>query len=62
MKFKKMWVHKHFFQSKMVLNILTGVKEMDKEEEDEVDTYLEEKALTALTGPPVDRMKQIVLL
>jgi len=62
MKFKKIWVHKHFFQSKMVLNIPKGIKDVDKVEKDEVDTDLEEQALIASTGPPVDHMKQIILL
>jgi hypothetical protein len=62
MKFKKIWVHKHFFQSKMVLNILKGVKDVDKVEKDEVATDLEEKALTASTGQLVDHIKQIILL
>jgi hypothetical protein len=62
MNFKKIWVHKHFFQSKMVLNILKGVKDVDKVEKDEVATDLEEKALTASTGPLVDHIKQIILL
>jgi hypothetical protein len=62
MNFKKIWVHKHFFQSKMVLNILKGVKDVDKVEKDEVATDLEEKALTASTGQLVDHIKQIILL
>ena len=30
-----MWVHKHFFQSKMILDIPIGVDDMDKVEEEE---------------------------
>jgi tetrahydromethanopterin S-methyltransferase subunit A len=44
-----MWVHKHFFQSKMVLDI-------PKEEEKEED--LEEEIETASTDQTVDRMKR----
>jgi len=62
MKFKKMWMCKHFFQSKMVLNIPKGIEDVDKAEEDEVYTDLEEQALIASTGPPVNHMKQIILL
>jgi len=56
-KFKMIWVHKHFFQSKMVLDILKGVEDVDKaKEEEEID--LEEEVMTASTGQPIDRMKQ----
>jgi len=51
------WVHKHFFQSKMVLDILKGVEDVDKaKKEEEID--LEEEVMTASTGQPIDRMKQ----
>ena len=57
MKFKMIWVHKHFFQSKIVLDILKGVEDVDKaKEEEEID--LEEEVVTASTGQPIDRMKQ----
>jgi len=56
-KFKMIWVHKHFFQSKMVLDILKGVEDVDKaKKEEEID--LEEEVMTASTGQPIDRMKQ----
>jgi hypothetical protein len=45
MRFKMMWVHKHFFQSKIVLDI-------PEEEED-----LEEEVEAALIDQIVDRMK-----
>ena len=48
MRFKRMWVHKHFFQSKMVLDI-------PKEEEENED--LEEEAEEASTDQMVDWMK-----
>jgi len=51
-------VHKHFFQSKMILDISKGVKDMDKEKKDEEKTDLEEKVVTASTGELVDHMKQ----
>jgi hypothetical protein len=51
------WVHKHFFQSKIVLDILKGVEDVDKaKEKEEID--LEEEVVTASTGQPIDRMKQ----
>ena len=57
MKFKMIWVHKHFFQSKIVLDILKGVEDVDKaKEKEEID--LEEEVVTASTGQPIDRMKQ----
>ena len=43
MRFKRMWVHKYFFQSKMILDI-------PKEEEE---------AETALTNQTVDQIKGI---
>jgi len=46
MRFKIMQVHKHFFQSKMILDI-------PKEEDED----LEEKVETALTDPKVNQMK-----
>jgi len=56
-KFKMIWVHKHFFQSKIVLDILKGVEDVDKaKEKEEID--LEEEVVTASTGQPIDRMKQ----
>ena len=42
MRFKRMWVHKHFFQSKMVLDIPKRVEDMDKPKEVEQDANLEE--------------------
>jgi hypothetical protein len=30
MRLKRTWVHKHFFQSKIVLDILNKVEDMDK--------------------------------
>ena len=51
------WVHKHFFQSKMVLDILKGVEDLDKTKEKE-DIDLKEEVVTASTGQPIDRMKQ----
>jgi hypothetical protein len=30
MRLKRMWVHKHFFQSKIVLDILNKVEDVDK--------------------------------
>jgi len=44
-----MWVHKHFFQSKMILDIL-----IEKEEEED----LEKEAETASTDQTIDRMKR----
>ena len=35
MRFKRIWVHKHFFQSKMVLDILNK-----KEEEEDLEMRL----------------------
>jgi len=49
MRFKRMLVHKHFFQSKMILDI-------PKEEEKEED--LEEEVETTSTNQTVDRMKR----
>jgi len=34
MRFKRMWVYKHFFQNNMVLDILKGVENMDKAKEE----------------------------
>jgi hypothetical protein len=53
-KFKKIWVHKNFFQSKKVLNISMGLEDVDKVEE-EADL---KEVMTTLIGQPVDRMKQ----
>ena len=47
MRFKRMWVYKHFFQSKMILDIL-----IEKEEED-----LENEAEATSTDQTVDRIK-----
>ena len=58
MRFKRMWVHKHFFQSKMVLDILNGVQDMDKENKKEEEVNLEEEVIVALIGQPVNLMKQ----
>jgi hypothetical protein len=35
MRFKRMWVHKHLFQSKIVLDIYMGVEDMDKAKKEE---------------------------
>jgi len=59
MKFKKMWVHKHPFQSKMVLDIFKGVEDVDKAKEEKEKADLEEKVMAVLIGQPVNRMKQI---
>jgi hypothetical protein len=48
MRFKRMWVHKNFFQSKMVLDI------PKKEEEEE---YLEKEAEKAVTDQMIDLIK-----
>jgi len=52
-------VHKHFFQSKMVLDILNGVQDVEKENKEEEEVNLEEEAIAASTGQLVDPMKQI---
>jgi hypothetical protein len=48
MRFKRMWVHKNFFQSKMVLDI-----PKEKEEEE----YLEKEAEKAVTDQMIDLIK-----
>jgi len=48
-------VHKHFFQSRMVLDIFKGVKDMDKAKK---EADLEEKVVAASIGHPFDNMKQ----
>jgi hypothetical protein len=48
MRFKRMWVHKNFFQSKMVLDI-------PKEEEEK--EYLEKEAEKAVTDQMIDLIK-----
>ena len=53
-----MWVYKHFFQSKMVLDIFKGVEDVDKIEEEKQEADLKEEAETASTGQLVDYMKQ----
>ena len=45
-----MWVYKHFFQSKMVLDIFKGVEDVDKIEEEKQEADLKEEAETASTG------------
>jgi len=47
MRFKRMWVHKHFFQSKMVLDI-----PKEKEEED-----LGKEVEKAVTNQTIDLIK-----
>jgi len=54
-RFKKMWVNNHFFQSKMVLDIHKRVEDVDKTKK---ETYLEKEVMTASTGQSVDRIKQ----
>jgi len=54
-----MWVHKQYFQSKMVLDIFKVVEDMDKAKKEEEDTNLKEKVIAASIDQPVDRMKQI---
>jgi hypothetical protein len=54
-----MWVHKQYFQSKMVLDIFKVVEDMDKAKKEEEDTDLKEKVIAASIDQPVDRMKQI---
>ena len=58
MKFNKIWMHNHFFQSKMTLDIPKRVKDMDNAEEDEENADLEEKVMAASTSQLVDHMKQ----
>jgi RNase H-fold protein (predicted Holliday junction resolvase) len=50
MRFKRMWVHKYLFQSKMVM----GIPKKEEEEED-----LEEEAGIASTNQIVNRIKRI---
>jgi len=59
MRFKRMRVHKQYFQSKMVLDIFKVVEDMDKAKKEEEDTDLKEKVIAASIDQPVDRMKQI---
>ena len=49
MRFKRIWVHRHLFQSKMVM----GIPKEEKEEED-----LEEEVGTASTNQIVNRIKR----
>ena len=58
MRFKRMWVHKHFFQCKMVLDVHKGVKDVDKPKKEEEETDFEEKEETTLTGQLVNCIKQ----
>jgi len=51
MRFKRMWVHKHFFQSNMILDI-------PKEEEED----LEEEVETTSTDQTIDQIKGIQIL
>ena len=53
MKFKKMWVHNHLFQNKMVLDISKGVEDVDKAKEEKEEANLKEKVVAALIGQPV---------
>jgi len=49
-RFKRIWVHKYFCQSKMVLDIPKGVKNVDKVKEEEEEANLKKKVIVALTG------------
>ena len=49
-RFKRMWVYKHFFQSK--------IEDVDKIEEEKQEADLKEEVETASTGQPVDYIKQ----
>jgi len=50
-----MWVYKHFFQSKMVLDIFKGVEDAEKIEEEKQEADLKEDAKQP---QQVDYMKQ----
>ena len=54
-----MWVHKHYFYSKMVLDIPNGPEDMDKEKEEDKEVNLKKKVVTALINQPVDCIKHI---
>jgi hypothetical protein len=34
-RFKRMWMHKHLFQRKMVMDVSKGVEDMDKTKKEE---------------------------
>jgi hypothetical protein len=59
MGFKRMWVHKHFFQSKMVMDISKEVDDMKKAKEVEEEADLEEEVVAAPIAQLVNRIKQI---
>ena len=50
MRFKRIWMHKYFFRSKMVLDIHKGVEDMYKAKKDEEGADLEEEVVAASTG------------
>jgi hypothetical protein len=58
MRFKRIWVNKYFFQSKMVLDIHKGVEDMYKAKKDEEGADLEDEVVAASTGQSVHRVKQ----
>ena len=58
MRFKRIRVYKHFFQSKIVLDIHKGVEDMYKAKKDEERADLKEKIVVASTSQSVDRLKQ----
>jgi ABC-type histidine transport system ATPase subunit len=57
MKFKKIWIHKHLFQSMMVLDNPIRVENVDKAEEEEEEVNFKKKVVVASTGQPVNHMK-----
>jgi len=50
MRFKRIYVHKCFFQRKMVIDILKGIEDVDKIKKEEQEVDLKEKDEIALTG------------
>jgi len=52
-------VHKHFFQSKMVMDISKEVDDMKKAKEVEEEADLEEEVVAAPIAQLVNRIKQI---
>jgi hypothetical protein len=59
MRFKRIWVHKYFFLSKIVLDIAKRVEDKDKSEKKKDDIDLEEEVEATSIGQPVNHMKQI---
>jgi len=53
----RVWVHMHFFQSKIVLDIHKGVEDMNKAKKEEEKANLEEEVMVALIGQLVDHIK-----